>query len=356
MEHRARNRLTALGRSNSLVHPRGGARSRPPLPPACTKAEPSGQTDSGLSALLLWISSPREQQPAAGPQVDLARSSSLSLGFPACETCLVVSGVLSSGGGRFAELQAESGLTVGVEVRDSSCLWSCRRALASVTCALVRVGARSRCLRRRVDTGIGCGRPSRGRRACAELGGRRGGEWGCADRSRSRFRLGKCDRAGGWVGQLVGEVLRSDETEAERALQAGDRFGRVTAFGASGDVRGRGGGEAQPAAWAAEAGQGHGGLFLGGAFSHAGQTRFITGFSERSSSSSKYTRWRPSPDTRRMGPHSGQVYVGLGSGSLVGVSRSGGAIRVALAIWLPPRCRRCRPRCWRCRPHAAALV
>jgi hypothetical protein len=59
---------------------------------------------------------------------------------------------------------------------------------------------------------------------------------------------GKCDRDGGCVGQLVGEVLWSDEAEADDRLQAGDRLWRVAAFRASNDV-GRGCGcEVQPAA------------------------------------------------------------------------------------------------------------
>jgi len=53
------------------------------------------------------------------------------------------------------------------------------------------------------------------------------------------------------VGQLVWEVLWSDEAEAEGALQAGDCLRRVTAFGAGGDVGRGGGSEAQSAVWAA---------------------------------------------------------------------------------------------------------
>lgn len=84
------------------------------------------------------------------------------------------------------------------------------------------------------------------------------GECRCAGRSRSGSRLGRCDRHAGCGGQLVGEVVRSDETKAEGVLQAGGRLGRVTAFGASSHVRRGGGSEAQPAGWAAAVGRGHG--------------------------------------------------------------------------------------------------
>lgn len=67
------------------------------------------------------------------------------------------------------------------------------------------------------------------------------------------------------MGYLVREVLWSEETEAEGALQARDRLGRVTTFGASDDQRRRRGSEAQPASWAAKVGYGwiHRGLFPG---------------------------------------------------------------------------------------------
>ena len=58
------------------------------------------------------------------------------------------------------------------------------------------------------------------------------------------------------VGELVGELLWSDEPEAEGARQAGDWVRHPTAFGARDDVGRGGGGEAQPAVWAAEVGHG----------------------------------------------------------------------------------------------------
>jgi hypothetical protein len=48
-------------------------------------------------------------------------------------------------------------------------------------------------------------------------------------------------------GQLVWKVLGSDESEAERALQAGDELRRLAAFGASNQARPRCGSEPQPA-------------------------------------------------------------------------------------------------------------
>ena len=47
-----------------------------------------------------------------------------------------------------------------------------------------------------------------------------------AGHDRARPGSGKCDRDGGCVGQLVGEVLWSDEAEADDGLQAGDRLSR----------------------------------------------------------------------------------------------------------------------------------
>jgi hypothetical protein len=124
-----------------------------------------------------------------------------------------------------------------------------RRALGSAP-RFVRglaVGLLTSCPRR--------GGQRRGRRGLAASGAPPGEEFGCADRSRSRSaRLGNQDRDCDFVGELVGEVLGSDETEAERALQADDRLRWLTAFGASNDARRRGGSEVQPAAWAASGG------------------------------------------------------------------------------------------------------
>ena len=74
-------------------------------------------------------------------------------------------------------------------------------------------------------------------------------------RSRSRSaRLGNRDRDRDRPGQLVGEVLGSDETEAERALEADDQLRRLTAFRASNQIRSCGSSETQPAARTAEVG------------------------------------------------------------------------------------------------------
>jgi hypothetical protein len=51
------------------------------------------------------------------------------------------------------------------------------------------------------------------------------------------------------------------------------------------------------------------GFFPGRPYPHSGHTRFVTGSSERSSSNSEYTRWRPRPDTRRACLHRGHLYV-----------------------------------------------
>ena len=140
------------------------------------------------------------------------------------------------------------------------------------------------------------------------------------------------------MGQLVGYVLRSDETEAERVLEAGDRLGRATTFGAGSHVRGRGGGEAQPAAWAAEAGHGdHSRFFPGRPYPHAGQTRFITGWSESSSSSSNRPGGLEAGHAQDMSALV-QLYFGLGSGLRECARRSGSAISVAPAIRPPPHC------------------
>src|SRR5207302_1838302 len=122
-------------------------------------------------------------------------------------------------------------------------------------------------------------------------------------------RLTECDRDGGCVWEIVGEVLGSDETEAEGSLEGGGRLRRVTAFGAGSDVGRGGGSEAQPAAWAAGVGHvlGSRSVLPRQSVPHTGHTRFITGLSARSSVSSKYTRWRPRPDTRRACPHFGQL-------------------------------------------------
>jgi hypothetical protein len=186
-----------------------------------------------------------------------------------------------------------------------------------------------RCLR--------CGLPSGGRRACAALGAPRAGVCECVGPSRSDSRVGKCDCHGGCVRQLAGEILWSDKTEPEGGLQAGDRLRRVTAFGASDDVRGRGGSKAQPAPCAAKVGHGRDHRFFPGRpCPHAGQARFIAGSNDRSSPSSKYTRWRPRPETRRACPHSGQKCVVLGAAVPEGAGRCGDAISVAISP--PPRC------------------
>jgi hypothetical protein len=112
------------------------------------------------------------------------------------------------------------------------------------------------------------------------------------------------NRDGGRLGQFVGEILRSDESETQGAL-AGHLLRRLAAFRASRDVRRGRWCEAQPAVWAAEVG--HRGFFPGRPCPHSGQTRSMIGRSEGLSSSSKYTRWRPSPDTRRPCQQSGHV-------------------------------------------------
>ena len=69
-----------------------------------------------------------------------------------------------------------------------------------------------------------------------------------------RSRIGDRDRDRDRVEQVVREVLPSEETEAEGALQAGDLLRRPIAFGANNEIRVRGGSEAQTAARAASAG------------------------------------------------------------------------------------------------------
>jgi hypothetical protein len=99
----------------------------------------------------------------------------------------------------------------------------------------------------------------------------------CRSRSRS-VQVGMRDRDGGCEGELRREVLRSDEAEAKSALQTGGWLRRVTALGASNDGGRDGGGEAQPAVWAAEVGHGWG---QGGFFTASRRARRSTGAASR---------------------------------------------------------------------------
>src|SRR5205823_14495309 len=115
---------------------------------------------------------------------------------------------------------------------------------------------------------------------------------------------GNRDRDRDRLGQRVRTVLEPEDTEPDGTFEAG-RW--LTAFRASNQIRPGGGGEAQPATWAAEVGHVITAFLPGRPRPHAEQRRFITGSSDRWSPSSKYTRWRPPPNTRRACPQSGQV-------------------------------------------------
>lgn len=67
--------------------------------------------------------------------------------------------------------------------------------------------------------------------------------------------VGNGNRHGDRLRQRVGNVLEPEDSEPDGALQA-ERSRRLTAFGTRIKTRRDGGGEAQPAAWAAEAGHG----------------------------------------------------------------------------------------------------
>lgn len=133
---------------------------------------------------------------------------------------------------------------------------------------------------------------------------------GCvgAGRSRSRStRIGNRERDGDRLGQRVRNILESEDPEPDDALKA-RRLRRLTALRAGSQVGPGGGSEAQPAVRAAEVGHERdpAGFLPGRPRPHPGQAPFITGSTDRSSSRSKYTRWRPTPDTRRTCPHSAQ--------------------------------------------------
>ena len=187
--------------------------------------------------------------------------------------------------------------------------WWRLRACASVTRARVRIAVTARSWRRAGPPGLRGGRQRRSRRARAGSGAPPGEGRVSAGRSRSRCaRAGNGERDGDRLGQRVRNVLEPEDTEPDGAFKAG-RLRLLAASRASSEVRPRGGSEPQPAAWAAKVGheRGHIPFLPGKPWPHTGQTRLITECSDRSSSSSKYTRCRPRPDTRRTCPHSGQL-------------------------------------------------
>lgn len=82
----------------------------------------------------------------------------------------------------------------------------------------------------------------------------------------------------------------------------------------------------------------HGRFFPGSPRPHSGQARFITGSSNRGVPGSKYTRWRPTPNTRRTCPHS-QRYSPVRSDTPETGGSSAGATAVRLTTESPTRSR-----------------
>ena len=142
-----------------------------------------------------------------------------------------------------------------------------RLDLAGVGAAGLGRRPRARWSARRPARGVAAGRLTRLHRCDRQLHSRSAPAGvvaplagGCAGGGRScprSVRVGKRDRYGGCAGQLVWEVLWSDQTEANGALEDGDRLRRVTAFRTGSDVSLDDASEAQPTAWAAQVGHGY---------------------------------------------------------------------------------------------------
>jgi len=162
------------------------------------------------------------------------------------------------------------------------------------------------------------------------------------------------DRNGNCLGQRVRNVVQPEQAKSDHTLRPGHCLGRLAARWASGKVRRGSGGETQPAvrtanvghsrsfpmnsfAFRASPGCHHHRFFPGRSRPHSGQTRFITGSSSPVLPGSKYTRWRPPPNTRRTCPHS-QRCSAFRSELRETRGSSVDAISVALATGSPPRC------------------